>query len=138
DTAAIDANKTWTLDELVARGEKVFAQNCVACHQANGMGIAGTFPALNGSAVVKGPKEKQIDIVLHGVVRDGKPTAMQSFAQLSDADLAAVVTYTRNAWNNKSGEMITPAGVKAVRSKSGTASAPAGNTTVASVLPVAR
>ena len=138
DTAAIDANKTWTLDELVARGEKVFAQNCVACHQANGMGIPGTFPALNGSAVVKGPKEKQIDIVLHGVVRDGKPTAMQSFAQLSDADLAAVVTYTRNAWNNKSGEMITPTEVKAARSKSGTASAPAGNTTVASVLPVAR
>ena len=138
DTAAVDANKTWTLDELMARGEKVFAQNCVACHQANGMGVPGTFPALNGSPVVKGPKEKQIDIVLHGVVRDGKPTAMQPFAQLSDADLAAVVTYTRNAWNNKSGEAVTPAEVKAARSKSGTASAPVGNAAVASVFPVAR
>ncbi|MPZ43902.1 MAG: cytochrome c oxidase subunit II [Betaproteobacteria bacterium] len=117
DTAAVDANKTWTLDELVARGEKVFAQNCVACHQANGMGVPGTFPALNGSTVVKGPKEKQIDIVLRGVVHDGKPTAMQPFAQLSDADLAAVITYTRNAWNNKSGEMVSPADIKAGRSR---------------------
>jgi cytochrome c oxidase subunit 2 len=102
------------------------------------MGVPGTFPALNGSAVVKGPKEKQIDIVLHGVVRDGKPTAMQPFAQLSDADLAAVVTYTRNAWNNKSGEAVTPAEVKAARSKSGTASVPVGSAAVASVFPVAR
>ena len=121
DTAAVDANKTWTLDELVAHGEKVFAQNCVACHQANGMGVPGTFPALNGSAVVKGPKEKQIDIVLRGVVHDGKPTAMQSFAQLSDADLAAVITYTRNAWNNKSGDMVSPADIKAGRSRGTTA-----------------
>jgi cytochrome c oxidase subunit 2 len=117
DTAAADPNKTWTLDELVAHGEKVFAQNCVACHQANGMGVPGTFPALNGSPVVKGPKEKQIDIVLRGIVHDGKPTAMQSFAQLPDADIAAVITYTRNAWNNKSGEMVSPADVKAGRSR---------------------
>ncbi|MCC7082510.1 MAG: cytochrome c oxidase subunit II [Burkholderiales bacterium] len=138
DTAAVDVNKTWTLEELVARGEKVFAQNCVACHQANGMGIPGTFPALNGSAVVKGPKAKQLDTVLHGVVLDGKPTAMQSFAHLSDVELAAVVTYTRNAWNNKSGEAVTPADVKAARSKSGSAAAPAGSSTVASVLHAAR
>ena len=117
--AAVDPNKTWTLDELKARGEQVFAQNCVACHQANGMGIPGTFPALSGSAIVTGPKDKQIDIVLHGVVRDGKPTAMLPFAQLSDADLAAVITYTRNAWSNKTGEAVTPADVKDARSKTG-------------------
>jgi cytochrome c oxidase subunit 2 len=133
DTAAVDANKTWTTEELMARGEKVFAQNCVACHQANGMGIPGTFPALNGSPIVKGPKDKQIDIVLHGVVRDGKPTAMQPFAQLSDVDLAAVITYTRNAWNNKTGEAVMPAEVKAARSKSGTAAAPSAAPALASL-----
>jgi cytochrome c oxidase subunit 2 len=125
DEAAAEANKPWTRDELVARGEKVFTQNCVACHQANGMGVPGTFPALNGSPVVKGPKEKHIDIVLHGVVRDGKPTAMQPFAQLSDVDLAAVMTYERNAWNNKNGDVVMPADVKAGRSKTAGSASPA-------------
>ena len=110
-----DPNKDWTLDELKARGEKVFAQNCVACHQANGMGIPGTFPALSGSAVVNGPKDEQIDVVLNGVVKDGKPTAMLPFKQLSDVDIAAVITYTRNAWSNKVGDAVTPAEVKAAR-----------------------
>ena len=113
--SADDPNKAWTVDELKARGEKVFAQNCAACHQPNGMGIPGTFPALSGSAVVTGAKEKQIDIVLHGVVRDGKPTAMQPFQQLSDIDLAAVITYTRNSWSNKTGDAVMPADVKAGR-----------------------
>ena len=113
--AGDDPNKAWTVDELKARGEKVFAQNCAACHQANGMGIPGTFPALSGSAVVTGAKEKQIDIVLHGVVKDGKPTAMQPFQQLSDIDLAAVITYTRNSWSNKTGDAVMPADVKAGR-----------------------
>ena len=114
--AGEDLNKAWTLDELKARGEKVFAQNCIACHQANGMGVPGTFPALNGSPIVNGPKEKQIDTVLHGVVKDGKPTAMQPFGlQLSDIDIAAVITYTRNAWGNKVGDSVTPADVKAGR-----------------------
>ena len=117
--AADDPNKAWTLDELKARGEKVFAQNCAACHQPNGMGIPGTFPALSGSPIVNGPKEKQIDVVLHGIVKDGKPTAMQPFQQvLSDIDIAAVITYTRNSWSNKTGEAIMPADVKAGRSKS--------------------
>ncbi len=121
--SADDPNKTWTLDELKARGEKVFAQNCVACHQATGMGVPGTFPALSGSKVVTGEKEAQILTVLHGVVRDGKPTAMQSFKQLSDVDIAAVIAYTRNSWDNKSGDMVAPDEVKAARSK---ASASAG------------
>ena len=113
--ATDDPNKAWTLQELVARGEKVFAQNCAACHQPNGMGIPGTFPALSGSGIVTGPKEKQIDIVLHGVTKDGKPTAMQPFHQLSDIDLAAVITYTRNTWSNKTGDAIMPAEIKAGR-----------------------
>jgi cytochrome c oxidase subunit 2 len=113
--AADDPNKTWTLDELKARGEQVFAQNCAACHQANGMGVPGTFPALSGSAIVNGPKEGQIDVVLHGVIKEGKPTAMQPFKQLSDIDLAAVITYTRNAWSNKVGDTVAPAEIKAGR-----------------------
>lgn len=113
--AGDDAKQDWTVQELVARGEKVFAQNCVACHQANGMGIPGTFPALSGSSIVNGPKDKQIDIVLHGIVKDGKPTAMQPFSQLSDLDIAAVITYTRNAWSNKVGDAVAPAEVKTAR-----------------------
>jgi cytochrome c oxidase subunit 2 len=113
--AGDDPNKPWSLDELKARGEKVFAQNCAACHQANGMGIPGTFPALSGSGIVTGPKEGQIAVLLNGVVKDGKPTAMLSFKQLSDIELAAVITYTRNSWSNKAGDAILPADIKTAR-----------------------
>ena len=114
--AAPDPSKQWTLDELKTQGEKVYAGNCVACHQATGMGVPGTFPALSGSKVVNGPKEGQINVVLNGVVKDGKPTLMAAFGkQLSDADLAAVITFTRNNWSNKTGDMVTPADVKAAR-----------------------
>ena len=110
-TAAADPAKQWTTEDLKAHGEKVFASNCVACHQATGMGVPGTFPALAGSKVVTGPKEEQINIVLNG-----KPgTAMAPFKQLSDVDIAGVVTYTRNNWTNKTGDMATPAEVKALR-----------------------
>lgn len=109
--AKVDPDKTWTLADLKAQGEKVYAQNCVACHQATGMGVPGTFPALNGSKVVNGPKTDQIKLVLNG-----KPaTAMASFKHLSDVDLAAVITFTRNNWNNKTGEAIAPAEIKAAR-----------------------
>jgi len=113
---AEDPGKAWTLDELKARGEKVYAQHCVACHQPTGMGLPGTFPALSGSKIVTGSKEGQMSVVLNGVVKDGKPTAMVAFGkQLSDTEIAAVVTYTRNSWANKSGDMVTPADVKAQR-----------------------
>ncbi|UCF77504.1 MAG: cytochrome c oxidase subunit II [Betaproteobacteria bacterium] len=112
---AVDPNKQWTLDELKARGAKVYSANCVACHQASGKGIPPTFPALSGSQVVNGPKAEQINVLLNGVAKDGKPTAMVSFKQLSDADLAAVITYTRNSWDNKTGEAVMPADVKAQR-----------------------
>ena len=106
-----DPAKQWTADELRAQGEKVYAANCVACHQANGMGVPNTFPALSGSKVATGPKDAHIAIVLNG-----KPgTAMAPFKHLTDVDIAAVVTYQRNAWNNKTGDMATPAEVKAQR-----------------------
>ncbi len=80
------------------------------------MGVPGTFPALSGSKIVTGPKEGQVAVVLNGVVKDGKPTAMvASFKQLSDVEIAAVITYTRNNWANKTGDMVTPADVKAAR-----------------------
>ena len=109
--AKVDPNKSWSLDELKAHGEKVYAQNCAACHQATGLGVPPTFPALSGSKVVNGPKQNQIALVLNG-----KPgTAMAAFGRLSDADLAAVITYTRNNWDNKTGEAVSPADVKALR-----------------------
>ena len=114
--AGDDPNKVWALADLVARGEKVFTANCVACHQATGKGVPGAFPALDGSKVVTGPKAEQIKTELNGVVRDGKPTAMVGFKALSDVDLAAVITYTRNSWGNKTGEAVQPSEIKAARS----------------------
>src|SRR5688572_20709670 len=109
--AAVDPNKQWTADELKAQGEKVYAANCVACHQANGMGVPNTFPALSGSKLTTGDKAAHIDIVVNG-----KPgTAMAPFKHLSDVEIASVVTYERNSWANKTGDMATPAEIKAAR-----------------------
>ena len=110
--AADDPDKKWELSALKERGQKVYAANCVACHQANGQGIKGTFPALDGSKIVKGPKTGQIDVVLNG-----KPnTAMAAFGkQLSDTDIAAAITYTRNSWGNNTAEVVQPSEVKAAR-----------------------
>ena len=100
------------MEELVARGEQVYAANCAACHQANGQGVPGTFPALDGSEVVKGDVAAQIEVVLKG--RPG--TAMASFAQLSDVELASVITYTRHAWSNDSpGGPVQPSTLAAAR-----------------------
>src|SRR5688572_2254556 len=108
--AAEDDTKNYALQELVQRGEKVYAANCVACHQATGRGTPPAFPPLAGSKVVTGPEEPQIDVVLQG-----RPnTAMQSFKQLSNVDIAAVITYTRNTWGNKASE-VQPAEVQARR-----------------------
>ena len=107
---AEDPNKKWTLDELKAAGEKVYAANCAACHQATGKGVPPAFPPLDGSKVVNGPKPAQIQLVLKG-----KPgTAMAAFERLSDTELAAVITHTRSSWGNKAGE-VQPAEVKAAR-----------------------
>ena len=109
--SADDPSKTWNLPELIARGEKVYAANCVACHQATGRGNPPAFPPLAGSKVVNGAEEGQIDVVLNG-----KPnTAMAAFGkQLNDTEIAAVVTYTRNSWGNKASD-VQPAEVKARR-----------------------
>jgi cytochrome c oxidase subunit 2 len=110
--AAADA-KTMTMQEAMAQGEKVFAANCVACHQVNGMGLPPAFPALNGSKVATGPVDEHIKVVLNG--RPG--TAMVNFGKtLSNADIAAVVTYERNAWNNKTGDIAQAAKVAALKS----------------------
>ncbi len=99
-------------DDLTQRGAKVYAANCVACHQLSGKGVPPAFPALDGSKIVLGPKNDQIKLMLNG-----KPgTAMTAFGQqLSDAELASVITYTRNAWGNKTGETVQPSDVKALR-----------------------
>ena len=97
--------------DQVAEGASLFAANCAACHQANGKGVPGAFPALDGSKIVNGPKDAQIAIVLNG-----KPgTAMPPWTQLSDVDLASVITYTRNSWSNKTGEAVQPSDIKAAR-----------------------
>ncbi len=100
---AEDANKTLTLAELNTKGAAVYAANCVACHQDSGKGVPGAFPALDGSKVVNGPKGDQIAMLLNG------KNAMPSWKTLSDAEIAAVITYTRNHWSNKAGQNIVQA-----------------------------
>lgn len=109
--AADDPNKMYTVDELSPRGAKVFAANCAACHQANGQGLPPAFPALDGSKVVLGSQDAQINLVMNG--KSG--TAMAAFKHLSDTDLAAVLTYTRNSWSNATGEVIQPSDIKMAR-----------------------
>ncbi len=98
---ADDPTKTYTLSELKERGEKVYAANCAVCHQPNGKG-GGAFPALDGDKVVNGPKEAQYRILLNG------KNAMPNWSRLSDTELAAVMTFTRNSWSNHTGEVIQP------------------------------
>jgi cytochrome c oxidase subunit 2 len=109
---ADDPNKEWQLADLTDRGQKVYAANCVACHQGSGKGVPGAFPALEGSKVVLGKQDELVEMLLKG-----KPgTAMASFKQLSDVELAAVATYTRNAWGNKPEDTIVqPLDFKAAR-----------------------
>jgi len=106
-----DPNKTWTVAELSERGEKVYGANCVACHQANGKGVPGAFPALDGSQMVNGPQDGQVAILLNG------KNAMPAWkGTLSDTEIAAVITYTRNNWSNKADDtIIQPAEVLAAR-----------------------
>ncbi len=108
---ADDPAKIWTLVDLKARGEKVYAANCAACHQANGKG-AGPIKPLDGSAIVLDADHgKQIQTVLNGVA--GK--AMPAWKALSDTDLAAVISYTKNNWSNQTGQIIQPAEIQVAR-----------------------
>jgi cytochrome c oxidase subunit 2 len=109
---AAAAGKTWTMDDLVAKGGEVYKKNCAACHQAEGQGIPGVFPAITGSAVATGDVAKHIDIGINGVTG----TAMAAFGpQLSDVELAAVITYQRNALGNSVGDMVQPSDIAAAR-----------------------
>lgn len=98
-------SKEWTLEELMERGERVYTSTCVACHQANGEGLPPMFPELKDSDMVLNDVAAHIDVVVNGV----PGTAMAAFGkQLSEVDIAAVVTYERNAWGNDTGEVVAP------------------------------
>jgi cytochrome c oxidase subunit 2 len=106
------STQTLTMDELMQKGEQAYNKNCAACHQATGQGIPGVFPALAGSKIATGDQAAHINIVVHG--KTG--TAMQAFGeQLNAVDLAAVITYERNAFGNDTGDMVQPSDIAAVK-----------------------
>lgn len=107
-----EAAETWDLDRLMTQGKTIYEANCQACHQTTGEGLPPVFPALKNSPLITGDAEEHIRIVLHGKAG----TAMAAYGpQLSDADIAAVVTYERNAWNQNRNEAIQPADVAELR-----------------------
>jgi cytochrome c oxidase subunit 2 len=109
---AADSVRAWTKQELMTKGEGIYNRVCAACHQPGGVGLSPTFPALKGSKVATGPIEGHIDTVFNG--KTG--TAMQAFkGQLSDSDIAAIITYERNSWGNNKGDMVQPVQIKALR-----------------------
>jgi cytochrome c oxidase subunit II len=108
-----DPTKEWTKEDMVARGEQVYNANCAACHQASGEGIPGAFPSLVAAPSVVGPQAGQIDILLNG-----KGAGMPAWKQLSDVEIASVITYTRNAWANAgtgTDPVVQPSAVTAAR-----------------------
>jgi cytochrome c oxidase subunit 2 len=112
--AEAEIQRLWTRDELMAHGESVYASQCATCHQADGSGLAPAFPPLAGSRVATGPVADHIDVVLNG--REG--TAMQAWGHmLSESDIAAALTYTRNAFGNETGDIVQPQTI--VRIKNG-------------------
>ena len=111
--SAVDANKTYTLDKLKAEGEKVYSKTCVACHMPNGQGMPPTFPALAGGKIATGPIAGHIDIVVNGSKKNPAMVAWKS--QLSDLQIAAVITYERNAFGNKVSDMVQPKQIAAAR-----------------------
>ncbi len=107
---ADDPTKVWALDDILKRGEVVYAKNCAACHQANGKG-AGAIKPLDGAPVVLDPDHtKQINVLLNG-----QNNAMPAWRTLSDTEIAAVISYTKNNWSNKTGQLVQPAEVLAQR-----------------------
>jgi cytochrome c oxidase subunit 2 len=119
--AAAGSGKTWSKEDLMAAGKDVYEKQCAVCHQPEGQGLAPAFPALAGSKIVTGPllsaegkllKDSHVDRVLNG--KEG--TAMQAFRDtLTDTELAAVITYERNSFGNKKGDLIQPAQIKSLR-----------------------
>ena len=119
DKAAAESagsTKTWSKDELMEKGKKTYAATCAACHGPEGKGIPGVFPALEGSKIATGPVEEHIKTVLRGRATGKFGAQMPAFAaQLSDADVAAIITFERNALGNKTGDVVQPSQVKALR-----------------------
>jgi cytochrome c oxidase subunit II len=109
--ASAAAGKTYALDELKTEGEKVYGRNCAACHQANGQGIPGAFPAIAHGAITTGPIAGHIDIVLNGSKKNPAMAAWKG--QLSDLEIAAVITYQRNAFGNALGDVVQPSQIAA-------------------------
>jgi cytochrome c oxidase subunit 2 len=108
--AADDPTKVWQLDELIARGEKVYNANCAACHRPDGKG-AGPIKPLDGSQLVLTDPAAQIRTLLNGAANG----AMPAWKQLSDTEIAAVITYTKNSWSNRTGKLVQPAEIVAAR-----------------------
>ena len=110
--AASSADREWSMQDLMARGETVYQANCAACHGATGAGIPGAFPAMTGSPLVTGDAAGHIDIVVNGKAG----TAMAAFkAQLNDVDIAAVITFERNSFGNSVGDSVQPSTIKNAR-----------------------
>jgi len=109
--AEAESDKVWSLDELMEKGKGLYNNKCGACHQVGGQGLPPAFPALKGSKIATGPLAEHLKIVLKG--KEG--TAMQPWSQLNDLEIAAIVTYERNAWDNNTGDLVQPADVKAAR-----------------------
>ena len=106
------AAQEFSMEELVAKGESIYQANCAACYGPTGAGIPGAFPAMTGSAVVNGPIDAHIDIVFNGKAG----TAMAAYkGQLSDVDIAAVITYERNSLGNSVGDLVQPSAIKSLR-----------------------
>jgi len=113
--AAADAasDKTFTMAELMKKGEKAYNTNCSGCHQINGAGLAPTFPALAGSKIAKGPMKDHVAMVMNGSKTN--PMMAAYAAQLNNLDIAAIITYERNAWGNSTGDLVQPSEIKAAR-----------------------
>ncbi|NNE63100.1 MAG: cytochrome c oxidase subunit II [Gammaproteobacteria bacterium] len=109
---AASADKEWSMQDLLAKGESVYQANCAACHGPTGAGIPGVFPAMTNSPVANGDAVAHIDLVMNGVAG----TAMAAYkGQLSDVDLAAVITFERNSFGNSVGDVIQPSTIKNAR-----------------------
>ena len=109
---AAAAEEKWSMEDLIAKGETVYKVNCSGCHGVTGAGIPGVFPAMTGSDIVLGDIDDHIDIIVNGKAG----TAMAAFkSQLSDVDIAAVVTFERNALGNRVGDMVQPSAITGLR-----------------------
>jgi len=111
--AAADSNKSYTMAELMKKGKKAYDTSCSGCHQINGVGLPPTFPALDGGKIATGPVAGHIDMVMNGSKKN--PMMAAYAAQLNDLDLAAIITYERNAWGNNTGDIVQPSDIKAAR-----------------------